>query len=117
MKNGLKIAVFAAAILLAGSLTGAEEASNKKENEETQLKEIVVTPTGKIEDEGTLKVPAVVETLTAEGIERINAIDTSDVFKYMPGFLFAQALSGFHKQSSCHSRKQFDHDRQDLGCR
>ena len=54
----------------------------------------MVTPTGKIEDESKAKVPAVVETLTPEGIERINAIDTADIFKYMPGSYLRKLYPG-----------------------
>ena len=53
-----------------------------------------VTVTGKILDETTENVPAVVESLTAEGIERINAIDTADVFKYMPGSYLRKLYPG-----------------------
>ena len=38
-----------------------------------------MTVTGKIMDEATANRPAVVESITAEGIERINAMETSDV--------------------------------------
>jgi iron complex outermembrane recepter protein len=51
-----------------------------------------VTVTGKVVDEPAM--PAVVETLTAEGIERINAVDTSDVFKYMPGAYLRKLYPG-----------------------
>ncbi len=53
-----------------------------------------VTVTGKIVDETAANMPAVVESLTAEGIERINAIDTSDVFKYMPGSYLRKLYPG-----------------------
>ncbi len=51
-----------------------------------------VTVTGKLVDEPA--VPAVVETLTAEGIERINVVDTSDIFKYMPGSYLRKLYPG-----------------------
>ncbi|MDQ1269028.1 MAG: hypothetical protein QG618_334 [Thermodesulfobacteriota bacterium] len=38
-----------------------------------------MTVTGQIMDEATATRPAVVESITAEGIERINAMETSDV--------------------------------------
>lgn len=60
----------------------------------TRLEEIVVTPTGKIGDEQQSKMPAVVETMTPEGIERINAVETSDVFKYMPGSYLRKLYPG-----------------------
>lgn len=72
----------------------AEEPKREKREEKTELQEIVVTPTGKIEDESKAKVPAVVETLTPEGIERINAIDTADIFKYMPGSYLRKLYPG-----------------------
>jgi iron complex outermembrane receptor protein len=42
-----------------------------------------VTVTGKMEEEAA-NVPAVVESVTAEDIEGINAVDTADLFKYVP---------------------------------
>ncbi len=57
-----------------------------------------VTVTGKIVDEATVNMPAVVETLTAEGIERINAVETSDVFKYMPGSYLRKLYPGLTNQ-------------------
>ncbi len=79
----------ALSLLISISLAMAEEIKKKeKEKEkEAELEEIVVTVTGKIVDEATVNMPAVVESLTPEGIERINAIDTSDIFKYMPGLI------------------------------
>jgi iron complex outermembrane receptor protein len=53
-----------------------------------------VTVTGRIMDEATANVPAVVESITAEGIERINAVETSDVFKYMPGSYLRKLYPG-----------------------
>ena len=53
-----------------------------------------ITVTGKIIDETTAKMPAVVESITAEGIERINAMETSDVFKYMPGSYLRKLYPG-----------------------
>ncbi len=68
-----------------------------KDDEEVQkpaqdLGEITVT--GKIMDEATANMPAVVESITAEGIERINAMETSDVFKYMPGSYLRKLYPG-----------------------
>ncbi len=57
-----------------------------------------VTVTGKIVDEATINMPAVVETLTAEGIERINAVETSDVFKYLPGSYLRKLYPGLTNQ-------------------
>ncbi|MCB2146300.1 MAG: TonB-dependent receptor [Deltaproteobacteria bacterium] len=53
-----------------------------------------VTVTGKIVDEATANIPAVVESITAEGVERINAVETSDVFKYMPGSYLRKLYPG-----------------------
>lgn len=53
-----------------------------------------ITVTGKIVDEATENMPAVVESLTAESIERINAVETSDVFKYMPGSYLRKLYPG-----------------------
>jgi iron complex outermembrane receptor protein len=53
-----------------------------------------VTVTGRIADESITNVPAVVESITAEGIERINAIETQDVFKYMPGSYLRKLYPG-----------------------
>lgn len=53
-----------------------------------------ITVTGKIMDETTVNMPAVVESVTAEGIERINAMETSDVFKYMPGSYLRKLYPG-----------------------
>lgn len=53
-----------------------------------------VTVTGKIADDSTANIPAVVESVTAEGIERINAVETSDVFKYMPGSYLRKLYPG-----------------------
>ena len=53
-----------------------------------------VTVTGKIIDDRTANLPAVVESVTAEGIERINAVETSDVFKYMPGSYLRKLYPG-----------------------
>ncbi|MBM4135988.1 MAG: TonB-dependent receptor [Nitrospira sp.] len=94
MRNVLKIILSALlGLLISTSLAMAEEIK-KEEKEETKLEEIVVTVTGKIVDEATVNMPAVVESLTAKGIERINAIDTSDVFKYMPGSYLRKLYPG-----------------------
>jgi iron complex outermembrane recepter protein len=53
-----------------------------------------VTVTGKIVDENKENMPAVVESITAEGIDRINAVDTSDTFKYMPGSYLRKLYPG-----------------------
>jgi len=70
---------------------GTEKADSEK-NPAYHLEEVTVT--GKIIDETTANIPAVVESLTAEGIERINAVDTSDVFKYMPGSYLRKLYPG-----------------------
>lgn len=77
-------------------LSQAEEIMEKPGQAETklELEEIVVTPTGRISDEALVNIPAVVESLTPEGIERINAIDTSDVFKYLPGSYLRKLAPG-----------------------
>jgi iron complex outermembrane recepter protein len=43
-------------------------------------------------------MPAVVETLTAKGIERINTVETSDAFKYMPGSYLRKLYPGLTNQ-------------------
>jgi iron complex outermembrane receptor protein len=53
-----------------------------------------VTVTGKIVDDATANMPAVVESVTAQGIERINAVETADVFKYMPGSYLRKLYPG-----------------------
>lgn len=53
-----------------------------------------VTVTGKIADKAAANIPAVVESVTAEGVERINAVETSDVFKYMPGSYLRKLYPG-----------------------
>lgn len=53
-----------------------------------------VTITGKITNEAAVNMPSVVETLSAEGIERINAVETADVFKYMPGSYLRKLYPG-----------------------
>ena len=73
-----------------------KEASRDGGDEVFQLGEVTVT--GKIVDESTVNMPAVVETLTAEGIERINAVETSDVFKYMPGSYLRKLYPGLTNQ-------------------
>ncbi len=57
-----------------------------------------VTVTGKITNEAAINMPAVVETLTEKGIERINAVETSDVFKYMPGSYLRKLYPGLTNQ-------------------
>jgi len=69
--------------------------AGKKDQESSEAWQLgEVTVTGKIADEATAKVPAVVETLTAEGIDRINAVETSDIFKYMPGSYLRKLYPG-----------------------
>ena len=74
----------------------AEHQSTNKQN--TSNDEVIdlgeVTVTGKIVDDRTANMPAVVESVTAEGIERINAVETSDVFKYMPGSYLRKLYPG-----------------------
>ncbi|MFA5824167.1 MAG: TonB-dependent receptor [Thermodesulfovibrionales bacterium] len=100
MRDILKIILFALlGLLISASLAMAEEIEKKDiekktKEKEAQLEEIVVTVTGKIVDEATVNMPAVVESLTPEGIERINAIDTSDIFKYMPGSYLRKLYPG-----------------------
>jgi iron complex outermembrane receptor protein len=69
---------------------GAEAAGNEQETVDLGQ----VTVTGKIGDEATANIPAVVESVTAEGITRINAVETSDVFKYMPGSYLRKLYPG-----------------------
>jgi len=100
MRDVLKIIVSAFLVLLISiSLAMAEEIEKKDiekktKEKEAQLEEIVVTVTGKIVDEATVNMPAVVETLTHDGIERINFIDTADIFKYMPGSYLRKLYPG-----------------------
>lgn len=54
----------------------AAEGAKKSKTGTYQLDEVTVT--GKIVDEATEKLPAVVESLTAEGMERINVVDITD---------------------------------------
>ncbi len=68
------------------------EKKDQESKEPYQIGEITVT--GKIVDEATENMPAVVETLTAESIKRINAVETSDVFKYMPGSYLRKLYPG-----------------------
>ena len=75
----------------------ATESTDVKEEEQKTPKAIdlgQVTVTGKIADDSTENIPAVVESITAEGIERINAVETSDVFKYMPGSYLRKLYPG-----------------------
>jgi iron complex outermembrane recepter protein len=100
MRDVLKIILSVFFVLLISiSLAMAEEIEKKDiekktKEKEAQLEEIVVTVTGKIVDEAIVNMPAVVESLTPEGIERINAIDTSDIFKYMPGSYLRKLYPG-----------------------
>ncbi|MDP2106054.1 MAG: TonB-dependent receptor, partial [Desulfobulbaceae bacterium] len=91
MKKKIVKEMFGSTLIL---LTFFSLASAEGENKETKLDDIVVTPTGTIVDESIFKVPAVVETLTAEGIKRINTVDTADVFKYMPGSYLRKLYTG-----------------------
>lgn len=75
--------------------TEEQQPAGKKETEPGEVVHLgEVTITGKITNEATVNMPAVVETLTAEGIERINAVETSDVFKYMPGSYLRKLYPG-----------------------
>lgn len=78
---------------------GEEEAKQDAKNTLTHKKEKVIeldeiTVTGKVIDETAEKIPAVVETLTPEGIERINTVESSDIFKYMPGSYLRKLYPG-----------------------
>ena len=79
-----------------GSDIKADPRSTNEQN--TSNDEVIdlgeVTVTGKIIDDQTANMPAVVESVTAEGIERINAVETSDVFKYMPGSYLRKLYPG-----------------------
>jgi len=66
--------------------------SDLKEKKAIDLGQVTVT--GRIGDAATAKIPAVVESITAEGVERINAVETSDVFKYMPGSYLRKLYPG-----------------------
>jgi len=68
----------------------AEEKGSKKEVIDLGQ----VTVTGKILDQAAMDIPGVVESVTAEGVERINAVETSDVFKYMPGSYLRKLYPG-----------------------
>ena len=70
----------------------AKVQSDGKKNEAVDLGEVTVT--GKIEDAAAARMPAVVESITAEGVGRINAVETSDVFKYMPGSYLRKLYPG-----------------------
>jgi iron complex outermembrane receptor protein len=65
--------------------SGASEDENEKTAESKSVLGVgEVTVTGSKEDEATADIPAVIETMTKEDIEKINATDSSDVFKYVP---------------------------------
>ncbi|OIP98141.1 MAG: hypothetical protein AUK55_03510 [Syntrophobacteraceae bacterium CG2_30_61_12] len=85
-----------------GSAATAEAQTDQDDKKDQESGEVFkigeVTVTGKIVDEATVNMPAVVETLTAEGIERINAVETSDVFKYMPGSYLRKLYPGLTNQ-------------------
>lgn len=68
------------------------EGMAREQKEGYRLEEVTVT--GKIVDEATANMPAVVETVTAAGIERINVVETQDVFKYMPGSYLRKLYPG-----------------------
>ena len=72
--------------------TAEKETVTGTKEKETTLEGITVT--GKVVDEADVKIPAVVETITPEGIERINTVQSSDVFKYMPGSYLRKLYSG-----------------------
>ncbi|MBU0973601.1 MAG: TonB-dependent receptor plug domain-containing protein, partial [Proteobacteria bacterium] len=73
-------------------LSSANKANEDKKDPALDLGAITVT--GKIVNEAVANVPAVVESITAEGIGRINAMETSDVFKYMPGSYLRKLYPG-----------------------
>ncbi len=80
-----------------GDDTAAEQvvAKDTKKTPEAQSVDLgEVTVTGRIVDEATANVPAVVESVTAEGIKRMNAMETSDVFQYMPGSYLRKLYPG-----------------------
>lgn len=74
------------------TLSSANKEDEDKKDSTVILEEITVT--GKVISEIEANVPAVVESVTAEGIERINAMETSDVFKYMPGSYLRKLYPG-----------------------
>ena len=76
----------------AEALSSANKEDKDKKKAALDLGEITVT--GKIMDDTTANMPSVVESVTAEGIERINAMETSDVFKYMPGSYLRKLYPG-----------------------
>lgn len=75
------------------SPAGAAETEEKEKSDDAKMNEILVTPKGKISDEVT-KIPAVVETRSAEEIKRINKVESSDVFRYMPDVYVRKVAPG-----------------------
>lgn len=76
----------------AAASTPITEKDKDSRRKTIELEEITVT--GRIANESTANVPAVVESITADGIGRINATETSDVFKYMPGSYLRKLYPG-----------------------
>ena len=119
----LLIACLAVAPAIAGEEQGRETATdeqvvpekNKKKSEVQFVDMGDVTVTGRIVDEATANIPAVVESITAEGIKRMNAMETSDVFKYMPGSYLRKLYPGGTNSPPDYPGKQLDHDRADPG--
>lgn len=75
----------------------AESSSNPVEDESAPKTAIPigkVTVTGERENEAIANIPAVVERVTAEDIEHMNVVDTSDVFKYLPGVFVHKLTQG-----------------------
>ena len=65
-----------------------EEKKEVKEKKVRKLEKIVVTGEREediVEAPAAVKVPAVVESITREDLEKITVLDTGDVFRYMPG--------------------------------
>jgi iron complex outermembrane recepter protein len=103
-RNGRAFLLLSALLLCAAGWASADQTSQQDAQKQTSThntgkkREAVdlgqVTVTGKIEDAATARMPAVVESVTAEGVERINAVETSDVFKYMPGSYLRKLYPG-----------------------
>ncbi len=105
LKKRKKLTLIAVAVLCTGLFFAPAPAiSDETKTEETSLTNKAnqkqaqdlgeITVTGKIMDDTTANMPAVVESVTAEGIERINAMESSDVFKYMPGSYLRKLYPG-----------------------
>jgi iron complex outermembrane receptor protein len=85
--------VFLLGMAVSLSPAGAAETETKEKSDDSKMEEILVTPRGKIADEVTT-APAVVETRTAEEIKRINKVESSDVFRYMPDVYVRKVTPG-----------------------